>query len=147
MTIEPDIKVQHNKTGSKETEHKNPDPSTRNKWKEFYDKGIRFIGRRMAKRDVISVSAKLIDKIKKGELAEEPNLEKETWEEIQEMTQNGSYAGQLSALLNEKYEKHTMSIKDWLPLHDRMIASHRHLRKLNENTKEIGYTKSWPKRY
>ena len=39
----------------------------------------------MAKRDVISVLAKLIDKIKKGELAEEPNLEKKTWEEIQEM--------------------------------------------------------------
>ena len=40
-----------------------------------------------------------------------------------------------------------MTIKDWQPLHDRMIASQRHLRKLNENTKELGYTKNWPKRY
>ena len=90
MTTGPDIKVQHNKTGSKQTELKNTGHSTRNKWKEFDDKGIRFIGRRMAKRDVISVSAKLIDKIKKGELAEEPNLEKKTWEDIQDMTRNSS---------------------------------------------------------
>ena len=79
---------------------------------------------------------RLIDKIKKGELAEEPNLEKKTWEEIQEMTRNGNYTGQLSALVNKKYEKHTMSIKDWLLLHDGMISSHRHLRKVNESTKE-----------
>ena len=35
----------------------------------------------------------------------------------------------------------------WQPLHDRMHASQRHLRKLNEDIREPGYTKYWRKRY
>ena len=50
----------------------------------------------MAKRDVISISANLIDKIKKGELAEEPDLGKETWEEIQRLIKIGNYKGELT---------------------------------------------------
>ena len=48
------------------------------------------------------------------------------------MTRDGTYTGQLRAIVNEKYEKHTMAMKDWQPLHDRMHASQRHLKKLNE---------------
>ena len=63
------------------------------------------------------------------------------------MTRNVTYTGQLSAKINEKYEKHTMAMKDWQALHDRMHASQRHLRKLNEDIKEPGYTKYCHKIY
>ena len=88
------IKCQKNKS----------DKHTKNKWKEVDVQGIEFIGRRMAKQDVITFSAQLVDEIKKEELPENPEEKHGTWKTVQEMTRNGTYTGQLSAIVNEKYE-------------------------------------------
>ena len=118
-----------------------------NKWKEEDVQGIKFIGKRMAKQDVRTFLAQLVDEIKMVELPENPEERNGTWSTVQEMTRNWTYTGKLSAKIKEKYEKHTRAMKVWQPLHDRMHASQRHLRKLNEDIKEPGNTKYWPKRY
>ena len=87
----------------------------------------------MAKQDVRTFLAQLVDEIKMVELPENPEERNGTWSTVQEMTRNWTYTGKLSAKIKEKYEKHTRAMKVWQPLHDRMHASQRHLRKLNED--------------
>ena len=65
----------------------------------------------MAKKVIISISAILVDMIKKEEFATEIYPHKEIWEEMKELIKNGKYEGELSALMNEKYEKQRMKIK------------------------------------
>ena len=113
---EPNARWNQNKTTAAIEDKKKIKPKSDqqfiNTWKEVDVQGIKFIGRRMAKQDVITFSAQLVDEIKKKELTENPEEKNGTWKTVQEMTRNGTYTGQLSAIVNEKYEKHTMAMKD-----------------------------------
>ena len=55
----------------------------------------------MRKKEIISISAILIDRIKKKEFANEIYPHKETWEEMKGLVKNVNYKGELSALVNE----------------------------------------------
>ena len=54
----------------REAQRKKTTTSPSTKWNNFDRKGIRFIGQRMAKKE-LSISANLVDKIKKEEFVEE----------------------------------------------------------------------------